>query len=220
MTEQIPQKNTIHDDKGLRVFGKLSKYIILFPLIAIVVLIFMKVSSGSFGRSESTQMRTPTPLPVKKTFTPITKVNETKNASASAKLDLKGPLVCSYSDEKATVDVFIKDSQIYAEMPNKGEKERLLITGDCLYNWDEGETTGKKMCGVGQYIKLIETFSKLGVIDMDTIFGQITELQPSISVPDSKQLAKSCMREEIEDEVFAIPQNIEFKEEALKVPTP
>lgn len=210
-------------------FNKVINFFIVIIIVFVMVAFAFK-SYQSQLEAERVQFKR---IPLKQTQQTVPfGLNESSSSgssisSTSATFNLQGPLICSYKDNKENLDLkaYIKNKQIYVETPHQGEQERILIAGDCLYNWDEGEATGTKMCGVSQYMSLFESLAKLGLVDPTTLLRALSEMRPSgfqeapSEMKTIQNLNQICIKGEIKDSIFEIPINVQFKEEMMVKPS-
>jgi len=185
---------------------KVSKFIIFLPLI----LIFGFSLFGS-RRSQSTQ---PTPQPV------VSPAKNTVSSSKKTTIDLNGPYICAYNDPEMKAQVYIKQKQVFAALEDT-KTHYMLLKQDCIYMWDVGATKGSKICGIGQYVSMYETFgSNFDIGSIIPMFLQMQGANSNLSMLESKapDFAKSCKKQEVPNEVFVIPSSIQFIQDELKAP--
>lgn len=129
--------------------------------------------------------------------------------AASFKFNLIGPFVCNFKDNTKQQDgvIYIKNKQIYAEFLNKKEQERVLIKGDCLYNWDQGETMGKQICKISPYMNLLEKLYQSGLASDKTLIDYLNQKDTQA---DASNQTIQCVEEPISDKLFTIPTQIKF----------
>lgn len=133
-------------------------------------------------------------------------------ASSSAGLNLSGPFVCNFSQNPLTVQGYIKNKQIFAQMRNKNTVNNFLLKDDCFYRWENGLSAGEKTCGLQPVLGLIEPLMNSGLLNE----GMLSQFNSSLDVNTVKGIMQSCKKEEIQDEsVFVVPINISFKEASL-----
>lgn len=190
-----------------------SRVAILIPILFIVMGVSMKVMGFNFATPQSALAQiTPTPA-----FT-ASDNNIFSNVSAGeTKIDLKGPLICSGTFNAITADVKIKDYSIAATLIADNRTRNIIVEGDCLYHWFSNTKTGQKMCGISQYMPMINLLSQFNMLDIKTIFSLIPNMNTPVSLDDNdaQQLAQSCAPGEITDSVFNVPAGITFSNMAL-----
>lgn len=222
MPDSKTQSSNIPHDNMLQMFGKTSKVMIYMPIIIIVLILLAKLSSPPrpaksqirlTGIPSQSQSASPANLFL---FDTNVTGSTSKISTQSAGFDLKGPSICTISNDGTDIKAYIKNAQIYAEFLNKSESKRLLVNGDCLYNWSVREATGTKMCGISQYMSMAQMLSQSGLISVETILQYLAKIQPSVKVPNARDISQSCIKTEVKDSYFVIPTTIQFKEEALK----
>jgi hypothetical protein len=202
-------------------FLKTSKGLIWFPIIALVIIFLMK-SQEQKPVTTYSQHITPTIslMPTLKQ-TAFESVLATPKVSTKEAISLTGPYKCMYSDKETSIVTYIKNKNIYVEITKDKALEKVLINGDCLYHWNGSVRTGEKMCGISQYISLIEGLSQSGLLSIDDLFTSISQEKSDIGVNSSnaKSLAQSCEKHIIADSMFVVPRNIIFKDSAAISPT-
>jgi hypothetical protein len=185
----------------------LSKLTIIIPIAVLLIAV------GFYFSDSISQTKVLSSL---NRLTPTPKVVPTK-ADSSPVFNLKGPLVCSYATKTASYSARIKNKQIEITSIQDKKQSHFLLKGDCVYMWDI--SPGKKICGIGQYVGMFETFSGLGVVNIGTIIGMLPQFGVSAkSLPDQAGIEaamQACKTEIVADEVFTVPKNILFKAESL-----
>lgn len=184
-------------------FSVISKAVIIVPIVVVIVALLFK-----FNKKPMQQLS----YRIAPTLTIMTRPTQ---VSTSIKFDLKGPLICGGKVDSASVSAYIKDKKIKIIFYNKDEKENLLVSGDCFYNWDEGEFSGQKMCGLSPVLSIVETMASFGGLNFGLLFDQLKNLGVSDKVASNQakfnQLLKTCREEKIDEQLFKIPTNILFK---------
>lgn len=177
----------------------ISRYIILVPIFIFILAVFVHYANPK----QANTITTPIPTVQPKTVTP-----------AGVKLNLKGPFSCNYKDNDLQVNGFIKNKKIYFEVAQKTQTTYAVINGNCGYKWLKGETTGEKMCGIGSYLSLYDTFSGMSIFNINSILSMIGQYAPAINMDPAKisSLAESCQKGIVDDMVFSIPTNVVFKD--------
>lgn len=189
-------------DNLLDIFSALSKIIIIIPIVVVLVALIFK-----FNKKNSPQLI--------KFSLPPTITPKIVQKPPQLKIDLKGPLTCIGNINDASISAFIKDKKIKVIVDKNKEKENILISGDCFYNWDEGEFSGKRICGLSSVISLAETMTNFGGLGADLLFSQLNNLGISNQIAtDQAKIAKlvnTCKKDVIDEKVFVVPTNILFK---------
>lgn len=195
------------DDNLLEIFSVLSKAIIVIPIIIVIAALFFRFNKKHQPTLDYLYKPSPT-------ITPKPTV-----ISSPIKLDLKGPFICSGKIEEASASAFIKDKKIKIILQNKKETENILIAGDCFYKWDEGEYTGRRVCGLSPLISMVETLAGFGGLNFDLLFDQLNSfnVDNKIATDQAKinELVKSCKKENIKEEIFEVPAGVLFKNNPL-----
>ncbi len=191
------------NDSLLEIFSILSKAIIIIPVIVVLLALFFRFNKKP--RQNLRYFSPPSP-----TITP-----KPTNVFNPIKFNLKGPIVCQGEINGASASAFIKDKKIRIIFQNKGDRENILVSGDCFYNWDEGEFSGQKMCGLSPVLSIVETMASFGGLNFELLFNQLKNLGVSNKVASDQakvnQLVKTCREEKIDERLFKIPTNILFK---------
>jgi len=156
------------------------------------------------------------------------KVSSTKNmqnpfasSGSSSKLNLEGPFVCLYQEKASYAKVMIHKKSIYAKVNGELGNFITLISGDCMYKWQENAQNGTKICGMNQYYPIVETLTKLPFFSLDTIMGVLFKLDPSMRIDEGtlKKLVDSCKKQEVDEAFMSPPKTIEFVEQKLQKPS-
>lgn len=185
-----------------------SRFIIFVPIVILILSLYIHYTTPN--KSSSNVVAVPSVQPQQST------VNSSSTQSSASKINinLTGPYRCGYQDKETQVAAFIKNKKVFVEFTQKNETDYVLLNGDCGYKWEKGKTTGEKMCGVGTYISLFESFSSMPFFDLNTIFSMIGQVGPSISIAPEKlsAVADSCKKETVDESVFTIPTAIVFSD--------
>ena len=127
-------------------------------------------------------------------------------------LDVKNDFICSFFDKEASVSAFKKENNIFIRNKNAKETSNYLVNGDCLFQWKEGSSAGKKTCNIGQYVSIAQTLYSTGLIDIDTLINYIPKdvsvaSQSAIPLAKIKQVIQSCVNREVKEKgKFEIPK--------------
>lgn len=201
------------------IFHKLSKAVIIIPIVVLLVAMAIKTRDKVTGYqqadSKSAQL-TPAPVQARPSSMPD---------KSAVKLDLKGPLVCNYSADGKNTNIYIKDRKIYVKILKEEMTEEVVVREDCMYRWQTGQSTGDKTCGIGTYLTLFDTLSSFGMLDIDSLMGSLSQFtgeNPSaagMSPPAAADIAKACLVNDIPEVAFTVPTNIRFTETPLVQPT-
>lgn len=200
-------------------FHIVSRLIIIFPIIIVVTAVFIKLTSRSTQQKGFVKKQlTPTPT---KTQNLLDKLKPDKKSTDSAKFNLTGPLICSFDSQNSKVKAYIKDKKISLIVEKKDETDNFLLTGDCLYNWDEGSYSGEKICGISEKVNILEGLLSSGLVDINFLFkslNQIMSINPTEKSGDSFQsILNSCENKPIPENIrFSLPKNILFKNKILE----
>ena len=193
------------------VFHIASRFVIIFPIVIVIVALFLKYSGGG-SQQKSFKEYSLIPTPTK---------SQNFLASPSARFNLKGPLTCSFSKESVTANAYVKDKKILIQIAEKNTSSNYLLSGDCVYIWKSGVYSGEKICGISQQVGIVEGLLSSGFLDSNMIFESLGKVFTLPDVGGSQAVLKSamssCRNEEIPNSVqFEIPKNVLFKNKALK----
>lgn len=183
------------------IFIVLSKAIIVIPIAVLIIALVMK-----YNQQPQTKNIFPTPAKVLPTVKPTTeKIN----------FDLKGPLICQGKIDEASVSAYIKNKNIKIVIDKDRERENILVAGDCFYNWEKGDFSGKRICGLSSLLSVAETMAGFGGFNAGFLFSQLNNfgVNTKIATDQAKiaDLVNTCKKEIIDDKVFIVPTNILFR---------
>lgn len=171
-------------------FHIVSKIIIVIPIIIVVLALIFRFNEN---KNSPAKNFLPTPTFI---LTPTPTVKP-------AKIDLKGPYICNFEIDKATISAYIKNKEIFLNKKEKEKEDNFLYKKDgCLYQWESNKFTGNKVCGLNYYIDFFEQFSQLPHFILPNI--------------DFNSYFNKCQKKEIKDEkTFNLPLNVLFKNVSL-----
>ncbi len=196
-----------------------AKAIIIIPLVIVSTAVTLRIT-GAVSRSSTSD----SPVVVSVTPVVVTPIPTTFSAesrkpiSSNVKLNLTGPLTCSYSTTDMDIKLFIKDRNVYAKMINTESTSFFLIAGDCGYRWADGEKSGMKICNLKQYLSLVETVSSMPFFSTEMLFSFLPKSGgDELSLPTEaiSRVLNSCKKLPIDDDLFQLPRNIQFLEQKL-----
>ena len=101
----------------------------------------------------------------------------------------------------------------------KKETGNFLFSGDCLYNWDKGEYSGEKICGLSSYVSTAEKLLNTGLIDINTIINSFKGTDNILKNGSTDFSLKDlvCKEKIIQKNIsFDPPKNILFKNKKIK----
>lgn len=175
-------------------FIQFSRIIFIFPIIILILGIWVKYSSN-----KNFPVISLSPSPTTMKTLPSTLKNQ-----AIEKFNLIGPWLCQYQTKESSIAAFIQNKKILVKTIDKNEVKNFLIGDDCLYLWQEKSYTGERFCGIGRYLNLFESlpFFNFGDLVKGSEFGKNF---------DFNNLLNSCQKKEIKNELFSIPKNVIFK---------
>lgn len=185
--------------------------IIIFP----IVLMLIGLSSPG-PRSSNT---VPTPMPVTPTL--AAKLLPTgPTGTPEAKINLAGPLNCSYKDAQRSTVVYVQNQSIYASNVKQGGITNLLVKDDCLYVWLPGMKTGEKACGISMYKSFISNYTPtelLNLMGSVNIAGPTSRLTAKATASPSALItpAHSCITTGVPVDKLQLPLGIKFVEKSI-----
>src|SRR3989344_805870 len=201
------------------VFHIVSRLTIIFPIVIVIVAIFLKYSGGSF-RQKSFKEYSLTPTP-SKSQNLLDSLNVNKKSSPAARFNLTGPLTCSFSNDSTAVNAYVKDKKILIQIDEKNVLSNYLLSGDCVHIWKKGIYSGEKICGLSQQIAIAEGLLSSGLFDPNAILTSMSQLLNISPAGKSEGALKSalnaCKNESIPSSVqFEIPNNVLFRNKIIK----
>lgn len=178
-----------------------SKLILLFPIILIFFGLIIRFNQD---KEKKTIYQEKKPKPTSATILSPTIKKMTS-------FNLQGPLVCQLTDKEASISAYIKDKNIFAKVIEKEGRQNFLFKEDCLYLWQDGQYTGEKICGVGQYLNLV---TSLPFFDFSSVIGNYSK--NLFKELNFSRLVSSCEAKKVEDEIFTLPPRVIFKNNSIK----
>lgn len=109
------------------------------------------------------------------------------NGAFKAAIALGAPMKCSYEVDGNVAEGWIKGKQYLGKTTMQEKTVNILMKGECMWSWGEGETTGTKMC--------FETTND------ESIWDDTSEGSPK---------TVKCRPAAITDAKFTPPSNVEF----------
>ena len=194
-----------------KIFFYLARLTIIVPIIVVIVAILIRVS-----KKNPTDFK-PSP---KVMISPSVKITtdsakeRAKEASPAALFSLKGPLVCNFIDNGATISAYIKNKNILAQVSQKDTVKNYLLKDDCFYQWEKGRYNGEKFCGLSPYLSIFEQLSSFGILDFESLLKFIPQEELKDKLKSNNQInkaVKQCQKKEVEEVIFNIPANVLFK---------
>lgn len=195
------KNDNVHD-----FFHNVSRLTIILPIIIIAVGIILK----------------PRPKILPQVTTNVYKISPTEqlvNTAAKKKnisINLTGPFICSLvSQSSYTGKIYIKNKNIRADLFPTGKNATIssVLNGDCIYKWENGVSTGTKLCNISQYVGILDTMSNFGALDAQTLMTLVTQFgnaNGATNLPKDIPEA-TCKKDPVEDGVFTIPKTIRFQ---------
>ncbi|MFH0773705.1 MAG: hypothetical protein V1922_05340 [bacterium] len=134
-----------------------------------------------------------------------------KNTPPLKKLDYNSPIVCNYHAKDSSVSAAIEGNSITATLLKDKTTQRYVVQGDCLYSWNMREITGKKECGIGNYISLAKQMLSTGSISPD-MMTEMFQKSGSSQAIDFNAILESCDNVgKVGGENFTIPKGVRFE---------
>jgi len=177
-------------------FYLISKIIFFFPIVFLFFGLLIK-----FNRTGEEKL-------LNVALTPTLK----KKNSDQLKIDfdLKGPLMCLFPANNASVSAYIKDKKIKIILEKKGNNSYFLVNNDCLYQWQEDKFTGTKNCGINHYLNLMASFFDNNQALFFSLFLKNKEIDNAVENKDFS-LDKICKKVDFDNQIFLVPTTILFK---------
>ena len=181
----------------------ISRLSVIIPLAILFIAVVFLYSSKSALKVEDSN----------------TKPQQQVKINASIKnIDLNNESICDYSSKEASISAYIKSKRIFLQNTDKENKERsyLLISGDCLYRWQDKGNKGEKTCGISSFITIADNLIKFGLINPETLSKQFTNLDKYIGMNiDLGEALKNvkCIKTKVPLTIsFEIHKKIKFQE--------
>jgi len=183
-------------------FYSFSKIVIFFPIFFIIFGLILKFNQKQKDLTFNKNVINPNKI----SFLAIPTISKTT-------IDLKGPWRCFFENRQATLDAYIKDRKIKLEIKNDKTQIYFLINNDCVYQWEKGQFSGDKSCGIGSYLSFAESiFKNNNQVFFDLFLKQFKEFNQS-----SFSLENICKKENIDENIFLAPTTILFKNKPLNL---
>jgi len=181
---------------------KISNLVIIISFILIIVGLFIrkeKDNSDWLLKSKNILLTTPTIMPT---------------AIKKQKINLTGPLLCSYQTDEASISAFIQDQNILGEVKTGDQLINFLVDRDCFYFWQGNK--GEKNCGIGFYKNLfskLENFDLISQLPVNIFSPELnTVLKNFKKKSDHKGFLDFCQKTTRNEEIkFKPPANVLFK---------
>lgn len=196
----------------------LSRIAIIIPILVIIAGVSIKFMGVNISPAVTQQalVTQPSPTTVVQNGNIFSDLAQ-KSAASEPKVDLKGPWKCDLSYQNSKITASIKDRKIYAELVDTKGLEVYLVTNDCLYHYVKNAKTGEKTCGINSWLTMADVFINFsGIGGLIPLLGQLnnSSLNDSLKNADLQNIAKSCVKQDIADTIFTVP-NITFKSSSL-----
>jgi len=187
----------------------ITRFVIFLPLIIVIIFLFFNSRSRgeNYGAISPTQTLTQTPE-----NNLLNTASGIKPVTSNGKLDLIGPTVCAYKDEKSSTTAYIKNKNIYAKQVSSKSSTEFILKGDCVYIWGKDSVSGQKICGVSQYLGIFEMLSSMPFFDLKAIVPALLGGTTGVEIPDKlPDLDKVCKKGEVDEKLFTIPEGVAFQ---------
>jgi len=121
------------------------------------------------------------------------------------------PIICEYQIKSSSISAAMSGNDVSFTAVQNAVQKNYTLAGDCLFSWNTVEKTGKKQCGVGQYVSIAKQLLGSGLASVDSL-GEMAK-QSGKNIPfDMGSLLKTCKNvKEVKKEVFIVPKNVVFK---------
>lgn len=195
----------------------ISKLTILIPVVILATSVVMRTSQVFNKTQTINPSNLSSPLLKQTSVTPTIIVTESDKPSRvdfkKDKFNLDGPLFCMFKDEYFDLRLYVKNRKISVKNTVQDITKHALVIDNCLYQWSDEIDIGRKSCGIGYYISIYEKMLSLPFVSFDNIISIFTNMMPSTKLSEKNKydLINSCEIKEIEDEVFALPKDIQFE---------
>ena len=193
----------------------IGKVIILGCLLLVAVSVFNKASEDNKIKNQASAPPVQMPIPTaKENSLGLESFLNVNNKGLN--IDLIGPWVCDYKEDKLSVDIRIKDRNISAKLKTDKVSTAMLVRDDNVYIYDEASAAGSLIKGANSYLELLDNFSKF--LPSSNIVSMIAGFLPQYTITDdvSDSVLSSCVKSEIEKNSFDIPKKIKFKEKTAE----
>jgi len=178
-------------------FSSYAKIVLFIPLVILIIGLFLRLTENKTIKQDLALI-SPTAT-IKKSITPTV---------SKIKIDLEGPFVCQINTSEASISAFVEKQKVFVQLQEKEAVKNYLFSGDCLYSWEEKKYTGEKICGLGQYLPLLNNLTSLNLDFVSQLIGNQMPLK-DFSI---NQLFSQCRKEEITNkEIFKLPSLVIFK---------
>lgn len=143
-----------------------------------------------------------------------------QNAGQKIQLDINGSYQCEYASTSAVVS----KKRLHAVNSSEKIPVYTVFKGDCLYTWKKDARAGVKKCGLGQFVSMYESVSKLGIGDPSNMISMVLDSGITDSLMEKKQqasfsksLISSCNSlSAINENLFDLPKTVTFSERKEK----
>lgn len=175
-----------------------AKVIIALPILIIIAAVFMKAGAP--------------PQPAKTKAYTVPSIVQPTVKPTSQPLNMNGPLTCSGNNDTIAVSTRVKNKNVMARVLD-GDVKNYLLKEDCLYQWIDGDRTGTKTCGLGEYVRVAQTMATLNILTVDSLIDLIVRMGNVSKDKASRfdDINLRCKDFAIADNAFALPRGVTFK---------
>lgn len=196
----------------------LIKFSIAIPIIILILAVFIQTSRKDRGALANRQntISTTQNIGENTSSNEPESLMDTFSNSAGKSFDFEKEQQCSFADKSMSVEATIKNRQMAATVTQEKGSTNYLITNDCLYQWENSSTTGMKVCGISQYLSMLEMFSSF--LSPGSMLSSLPGLGSALPVPQELigGFLESCTETSIDDTLFSVPTNISFQEKSIE----
>ncbi len=184
-------------------FSRAAKLTIYIPIAVILIAVGFKGYEMLFPTKSLSLSPAPTPR------------TQLSPAVKPPTIDLKGPYICQYQTEEASLSAYIKNKNVFISNQKKEETDYFVLKGDCLYMWEKGAFGGQKVCGLSQYVSLVEVFGQFNILGTLLPPGALSI--GSLNSVNFTHAMESCRKRDFTNStIFTVPSNVLFKNVSIE----
>ncbi len=197
------KNDNVHD-----FFHNVSRLTIILPIIIIGLAIILKPRAPEIPRTKNVLYA------VTPTITPVVTLVKSQTRTP---INLQGPLTCAFNSQVNYQGmIYIKNKHVRADVVTSSSSSATIsavLSGDCLYKWEQKSVTGVKMCGLSQYVAILDTMANFGALDAQTLMSLVTQFGNANGATNMpKNVPETvCKKDTVSDGVFDIPKTIRFQ---------
>ena len=192
-------------------FSSASRFILFVPVVILSVGIIIKLDLLKSQSDVGLKKTYPTSIEVKEmSVTPL----PTLETTLSITFNPTQPFACISSGKEATIEAYRKDREVFIQASKDNKEYFFLVHNDCFYQWERQAFGGRMLCGVNQYINLIDSMNMSGNANIGSLINTIQDKNIHFSTQEMQTILNSCKNTAvIPEKVFRVPTNIKFVEE-------